>query len=83
MLELILNVWLHQDSGVIEIEHVAEFLRLLRSHHLEYAKSVYFVLCKRIRPVSFTLFKFLYFCISRYLWPHGNSWQRRQITEVP
>lgn len=73
MLELILSVWLNNDSGLVDVEHVAEFLSLLRQHQLECAKSVYFVLCKRIRPVSFTLFKFLYFCITRYLPAHKST----------
>jgi transposase InsO family protein len=73
MVELLLNAWLRNDTGVVEVAHVAEFLRLLRQHQLEYAKSIYFVLCKRIRPVSFPLFKFLYFCISRYLPMHKTT----------
>jgi hypothetical protein len=73
ILELILSVWLNNDSGLVDVEHVAEFLRLLRQHQLECAKSVYFVLCKRIRPVSFALFKFLYFCITRYLPAHKST----------
>jgi hypothetical protein len=73
MVELLLNAWLRNDSGVVDVAHVAEFLRLLRQHQLEYAKSIYFVLCKRIRPVSFHLFKFLSFCISRYLPMHKTT----------
>ncbi len=73
MMELLLNSWLRNNTGVVDVAHVAEFLRMLRQHPLEYAKSVYFALCKRIRPVSFPLFKFLYFCISRYLPVHKST----------
>jgi hypothetical protein len=73
VIELILNKWLQCDVATISVDHVAEFLRLLRLLAPEYAISVYYVLVKRIRPLSMTLFKFLYRCVVDYLPEHKQA----------
>jgi hypothetical protein len=70
VIELILNKWLHSDVSEISVDHVAEFLRLLKMVQPEYAISIYYCLIKRIRPLSSSLFKFLYRCIIEYLPDH-------------
>lgn len=73
VIELILNRWLHCGVSEISVDHVAEFLRLLKLIRPEYAISVYYVLVKRIRPLSISLFKFLYRCIVEYLPEHKQA----------
>ena len=66
LVKLIINSWLTGDVRQLDLQQVSEFLRLVSLHKPEYAISIFYVLIKRIMPVSFTLFKFLYRCITRY-----------------
>ena len=76
LLDLILNHWLRCDLTALSAEHVAEFLKQVRYLKQEYAISVYYILCKRIRPISLSFFKFLYRCIAAYLPSHKNTFAR-------
>jgi hypothetical protein len=73
IVELILNNWLRSNPSNLKIDHVAEFLRQLKLLNLEFAISVYYAMSKRIRPVSISMFKMLYRCISMYLPKHRAS----------
>ena len=67
LVKLIINSWLTGDVRKPDLQQVSEFLRLVSLHSPERAISIFYVLIKRILPVSFTLFKFLYRCVTRYI----------------
>jgi hypothetical protein len=67
VIDLILNMWLRGQLSNIQADHVSEFLRQLNLLQPEYAISVFYALVKRIKPLSTTLFKFVYRCIASYL----------------
>ena len=67
VIDLILNMWLRGQLSNIQADHVSEFLRQLNLLQPEYAISVFYALVKRIKPLSTTLFKFVYRCIAGYL----------------
>jgi len=67
IVDLIMNMWLRGDLSNLQADHVSEFLRQLSLLQPEYAISVFYALVKRIKPLSTTLFKFVYRCIAAYL----------------
>jgi hypothetical protein len=73
LVDVMLNTWLNGNLEKLDADLVSEFLRLLKLHALDRAKSIYFRLAKRIRPISFALFKFLYRCIVLYLPSHKST----------
>ncbi len=73
LIDVMLNTWLTGNLEELNVDLVAEFLRLLKLHDLDRAKSIYFRLAKRIRHISFALFKFLYRCIVQYLPSHKST----------
>lgn len=85
IVELILNNWLRCNLGNVKEEHVSEFLKQLRIIPAEYAISVYYVLTKRIYPLSKSFFKFLFRCVDNYLPEQrrliGRAYRRRDCTD--
>jgi len=73
IVDLLLNNWLRGNPADVEGIHLSEFLRQLRLLHPSYAISVFYVLLKRIRPLSNSLFKLLFRCVEEYLPSHMRA----------
>ena len=76
MMETLMSNWLRSNLSKARLEPVCEFLRQLRMLPLEYAISVYYALSKRILPVCRSFYKFLFYCVERYLPDHVSTFAK-------